>query len=179
MSTLAMSGWDDVLFLWTPFITRVVFDYHVRILIRWWNVTNMMDNRGGCISIIMITVSINVFDEWLDWCSEGVMTCCYNENFSSHALCVTLVLVSRSSDEMLRTWWTMGVVVHFNHNDNCEYQCFRWMTWLMSWGCDDVLLLRVPFITRVVCDYGVGISIRWWNVTNMMHNGGVAFQSLW
>ena len=166
MSTLAMSGWDDVLFLWTPISMCVVCDYHVRILIRWWNVTNMMYNGG---------LHFNHSDScdsqcyrWMFW----LMMCSCDAVLLLFAPFTMSVVFECSVGVWLWRWYVEKIMVPSGRArdiqpHNCDSRGFRWISSGM-YGCDDVLILGGTFLVLAERNSGMGISIQWWYVENMI-----------
>ena len=63
-------------------------------------------------------------------------------------------------------------------NDECGFRWLWWISSLMTPCCDDVMLSRRSFITRIVCAGVVGIWIWWWDVAKTMESqGGDAIHS--
>ena len=86
---------------------------------------------GGVVLSIMMTMVINVFDECHHWWRHIVVMCCCCADISSHALCEIMEHVSGSGDEMSRTQCNNGGCCTI-HSDDYGYQCFWWMSSLMS-----------------------------------------------
>ena len=103
-----MNGCDDILLLSRFFTMRTLCTSGVGVLIRWWDVENLVVPRGKCLKSNIVAMRINDFDESQHWWWMVVMTnfCCVD--FSPCQPSVPLVMISWSGDEMLKIWWHLG-----------------------------------------------------------------------
>ena len=57
---------------------------------------------------IMMTMIIDVFNEYLDWCCILMVIYRWWSNILSRRLYVSVILLSKSGDTMLKIWWPLS-----------------------------------------------------------------------